>query len=102
MPFSSTSRLGWRHRHGLCPQPSLIFSLATLAWQCRSEQWLRDDGAYVPYAGTYLRGERWTDEPPKKLQPKPAHWSEECARLHGSTCPHISWHLAKRDHEKTA
>lgn len=28
----------------------------------RTDQWRRDGGMFVPYLGTYLRGERWTDE----------------------------------------
>lgn len=31
-----------------------------LAWQI--EQWAADNFRFVPLAGTYLRGERWTDE----------------------------------------
>ena len=26
-----------------------------------SDQWKKDGGQYVPYAGTYIRGERWDD-----------------------------------------
>lgn len=28
----------------------------------RSEQWLKDGGAFIPYPSTWLRGERWEDE----------------------------------------
>lgn len=34
--------------------------LAALAWQRETEQWQR---GVIPHAATYLRGERWTDEP---------------------------------------
>jgi hypothetical protein len=37
--------------------------LAALTWQCEQESWTKDGGAYVPYPATWLRGERWTDEP---------------------------------------
>ncbi len=30
--------------------------------QKRSEQWKRDNGQYVPYPASWLRGERWNDE----------------------------------------
>lgn len=36
---------------------------AALAWQRTSEDWTRDDGQYIPYPATYLRGQRWLDEP---------------------------------------
>lgn len=38
--------------------------LAALEWQTRQREWTKDDGAYVPLPASYLRGERWTDEPP--------------------------------------
>ena len=28
---------------------------------CQQEQWRHDGGKWIPYAGTYLRGERWAD-----------------------------------------
>jgi hypothetical protein len=37
--------------------------LVTLAWQRETEQWMRDDGQYIPHPSTWLRQERWTDEP---------------------------------------
>ena len=42
--------------------------LAALDWQCRSEQWLKNGGQFVPLPGSYLRGERWTDEQPQMPQ----------------------------------
>ena len=37
----------------------------------RSTQWMENDGSYIPYPATYLRGERWNDEirtdKPKKI-----------------------------------
>lgn len=34
--------------------------LAALEWQKQCDQWLR---GYIPLPATYLRGERWEDEP---------------------------------------
>lgn len=52
----------------LNPSPELVaLILDALTWQCQSEAWLKDDGQYVPYAATYLRGERWEDEPPSRI-----------------------------------
>lgn len=38
---------------------------AALEWQVRQEDWLKDDGRFVPYPASYLNGRRWEDEPPK-------------------------------------
>lgn len=45
--------------------------LKALEWQSRLEQWQRDDGQFIPYPASYLRGERWDDEP-KVVKPAPA------------------------------
>jgi hypothetical protein len=51
----------WRQ---INPSPALLETmLAALAWQVTTPQWTRDGGSYVPYAATWLRGERWEDEP---------------------------------------
>jgi hypothetical protein len=38
--------------------------LATLQWQCRSRDWLRDDGQFIPHPASWLNAARWEDEPP--------------------------------------
>lgn len=43
--------------------PPLEAVLTALAWQCDTDQWTRDDGAYIPLPASYLRGWRWEDEP---------------------------------------
>lgn len=49
----------------LNPSPELLAEiLAALDWQRASEQWQKDGGQYTPYPASYIRGERWTDEPP--------------------------------------
>lgn len=46
------------------PSPELLQTmLQALAWQRHQPQWIKDGGQYVPMAETWLRGERWTDEP---------------------------------------
>jgi hypothetical protein len=45
-------------------EPDLLAKvLDALAWQRHQPQWTRDGGQYVPYFATWLRAERWTDEP---------------------------------------
>jgi hypothetical protein len=51
------------------PSPELVDRmLETLAWQV--PKWARD-GYGTPYPASWLRAERWTDEPPASLRPKP-------------------------------
>ena len=35
--------------------------LANLKLQCRSDQWQKDNGKYIPHASTWLNGRRWED-----------------------------------------
>lgn len=34
-----------------------------LEWQVRQPTWLKDGGQFIPYPATWLRAERWDDEP---------------------------------------
>jgi uncharacterized protein YdaU (DUF1376 family) len=38
--------------------------LKALAWQKESDQWLRNDGQFIPNPATYLNQGRWQDEQP--------------------------------------
>lgn len=50
----------------LDPSPELVAEIFdALAWQVRQESWSRDEGMYVPYPASWIRGERWTDEAPR-------------------------------------
>ena len=44
-------------------QDTLDAILAALLWQTKHDDWTRDNGRYIPMPETYLRGERWKDEP---------------------------------------
>jgi hypothetical protein len=55
----------------LAPSPALLATiLDAVAWQKTTPQWTKDGGAYVPYAASWLRGERWMDEP---FETRPLH-----------------------------
>lgn len=51
--------------------PPLDAVLAALAWQCTTEQWRKDGGAFVPHPATYLNQRRWEDEKPGPAGGKP-------------------------------
>ena len=51
------------------PTPELVDRMvATLAWQAKSPAWMKDGYQYAPYPASWLRAERWTDEPPPQVQ----------------------------------
>ena len=48
------------------PDPATVDRMVcTLSWQ--SEEWARDRFRYCPYPASWLRDERWTDEPPPQV-----------------------------------
>jgi hypothetical protein len=68
------ARIAWKK---LAPTPATVDRmLAALAWQCRQAAWLRDGGQFIPYPASWLRAERWDDEPVAVPQ-----LSERSARL---------------------
>lgn len=66
----------------LSPSPPLVEQmLVALTWQRVSAQWLRDGGQFVPYAATWLRGERWKDQVPQQTMHEP---DRPCPRCGGT------------------
>jgi hypothetical protein len=43
--------------------PPIERCLSALIWQVKSEQWLKEDGQYVPNPATYINQGRWNDVP---------------------------------------
>jgi hypothetical protein len=51
------------------PSPETVDKMVeALAWQSQQQGWVKDDGAYIPHPASWLRAERWDDEPPFRLQ----------------------------------
>ena len=61
----------------LNPSPALQAQiLAALAAQCKSEQWTKDGGAFIPHASTWLNQRRWEDQlPTQATAPKADIWA---------------------------
>ena len=61
----------------LNPSPALQAQiLAALAAQCKSEQWTKDGGAFIPHASTWLNQRRWEDQlPSPATAPKADIWA---------------------------
>lgn len=44
--------------------------IAALHWQQRMPQWVKDGGSFIPHPATWLRAERWDDEPFSPVAPE--------------------------------
>lgn len=45
---------------------------SALATQAASQEWIKDGGAFIPHAATWLNGERWKDEPTRNAPLHPS------------------------------
>ena len=55
------ARKAWQK---LAPGPALVQEiLEALVWQRQQPDWLKAGGQYVPFPASWLRSERWSDEP---------------------------------------
>ena len=71
----------------LNPSPELVDQICTaLAWQFRQPNWVKENHSFAPLPATYLRGERWTDEPPRSRAPA----ERECYYGHHPPCQVLS------------
>ena len=61
------------------PDDALLSAmLSTLDWQCKTQEWAKNGGEFIPHPTTWLNAERWTDEPreagkrstPREPEPK--------------------------------
>jgi hypothetical protein len=43
-------------------RPGLDELIGAVLAQCQCEQWRKNNGSFIPYPATWLRGERWCDE----------------------------------------
>lgn len=100
------ARKAWDKRR---PDRALLDAmLRALAVQCRSHDWQKQHGQFVPYPATWLNDARWTDVVTVELDARPtAHadydaWPSECARLHGGTCAHYQAHQLRLAKEAAA
>lgn len=59
------ARKAWTQTEHL--RPDMDTPLEAIKKQCQSEQWRKDGGKFVPYPATWLRQERWDDEPEVQL-----------------------------------
>ena len=59
------ARKAWVQTKDIRPDVTTVINAITAA--CRTEQWMRGGGQFIPHPATWLRGERWDDELEVKL-----------------------------------
>jgi hypothetical protein len=59
------ARKAWEQTKNIRPSVQAILKAIELA--CKTEQWMRGNGQFIPYPATWIRGERWEDEHEVKL-----------------------------------
>lgn len=53
-------------------KPPLAECLATLAWQKKDWEWVKDEGKWIPHPSSWLNAGKWMDENPNKKDRVPA------------------------------
>jgi hypothetical protein len=53
------ARKAWQQTKSV--RPDIAKLLCAIQAACRTEQWMRGNGQFIPHAATWLRGERWED-----------------------------------------
>ena len=53
------ARKAWKQTESIRPDLETIIKAIQAA--CKTEQWMRGGGQFIPYPATWLRGERWDD-----------------------------------------
>jgi hypothetical protein len=54
------ARKAWNATRNIRPDLQTILTAVHAA--CRTEQWMRGGGQFIPYPATWIRGERWEDQ----------------------------------------
>lgn len=77
------ARAAWHRLRRSGALPPLDAMLSSLARAVLSETWRKESGRYIPMAGNYLRGRRWTDmAAPAPEDSPPAPETSEAVRRH--------------------
>ena len=53
------ARKAWKQTEAIRPDMDTLLHAIKAA--CRTEQWMKNNGSFIPHAATWLRGERWSD-----------------------------------------
>lgn len=79
------ARKAWAQTKSVRPDITTVLNAITAA--CKTEQWMRGGGQFIPYPATWLRGERWDDvhevKLPDVVNEKPWHETASGIELKG-------------------
>lgn len=64
--------------------------IEALAWQVRQTSWREQGGKWVPYPASWLRAQKWLDEPFEADRVRARSWRETCR--HQPPCIHEPAH----------
>jgi len=53
------ARKAWLQTKDVRPELANLLTAITAA--CKTEQWMKSGGSFIPYPATWVRGERWDD-----------------------------------------
>jgi hypothetical protein len=53
------ARKAWAQTTSIRPDTDSLINVVLS--HCKTEQWMKNNGAFIPHAATWLRGERWED-----------------------------------------
>lgn len=79
------ARKAWAQTKDIRPELTNLLTAITAA--CKTESWMKSNGAFIPYPATWLRGERWDDihevTLPNVVNEKPWHETATGIELKG-------------------
>jgi hypothetical protein len=79
------ARKAWAQTQSVRPNLDVLINAITSA--CKTDQWMRGGGQFIPYPATWLRGERWEDchevKLPDVVNEKPWHETASGIELKG-------------------
>lgn len=59
------ARKAWKQTEAVRPPVDQIISVVQA--YCKTQDWIKNDGAFIPYPATFIRAEQWDDEIEVKL-----------------------------------
>lgn len=98
------ARKAWQQTKSV--RPALSDLIIAVQQACKTEQWMRGGGQFIPYPATWLRGERWEDvhevKLPDVVNEKPWHESATGIEAKGKELGIMPHEFENWQHFKTA
>lgn len=98
------ARKAWQQTASIRPDTQSLIN-AVLS-HCKTEQWMKANGSFIPHAATWLRGERWEDvyevKLPGVVNDKPWHETASGIEAKGRELGILPENFESFPHFKTA